>query len=61
MDSDDRLSDLDSLGPPLPSTPVMNMNRRIMAKLQRALEDDPELDLLSVIPKSYQSKLAGFK
>jgi len=39
----------------------MNMNPRIMAMLQRAMEDDPELDLLSVIPKSYQSKLAGFK
>lgn len=37
------------------------LNQMIMRKLQKALQVDPEVDILSQIPSSYSSRLAERK
>ena len=48
-----RNDELEPIEPPM-VTAASRLNRNIMWRFERALEKDPEVDLLSIIPKTYQ-------
>lgn len=48
-------------GDPPVGSPACQFNRMIMKKLQKALEEDPEVDLTSKISLSYANRLAARK
>jgi hypothetical protein len=43
---------------PLTTSLAGQLNRMIMKKLQKAFKADPEVDLTSLIPSSYETRLA---
>ncbi|KAF3917562.1 hypothetical protein AA313_de0202717 [Arthrobotrys entomopaga] len=47
--------------PAKPSTEAAVFNRRILSRIQRVFEKNPEADLLSLFPSDYQSRLADRK
>lgn len=38
-----------------------NFNARVLRKVQRALDEDPEVDISMVLPSNYSSRLASRK
>lgn len=38
-----------------------NFNATVLRKVQRALEEDPEIDISTVLPSNYSSRLASRK
>ena len=45
----------------LPMSFAAKLNARTVRQLQKAFEADPEVDLTTVLPKNYSSKLASRK
>lgn len=40
-------------------SPAAKFNRVVLRKLQKALDSDPEIDLASLLPLQYSSRLAA--
>jgi hypothetical protein len=38
-----------------------NFNARVLSKIERALKEDPEVDISVVLPMNYSSRLASRK
>lgn len=43
------------------SSEAANFNARVLRKVQRALQEDPEVDISTVLPNNYPSRLASRK
>lgn len=49
------------LKPAMPVSAAAKFNATVMRKLQKAIAKDPEVDLFTVFPSNYVSRLAGRK